>query len=58
MVLSSGPIVTTNQETASMKYPTINYGGQHLIFQIERLAIVLFKRGVSAFQDIFNVFLT
>ena len=51
MVLNSGPIVTTNQEIVSLKYTTINYGGQPLIFRIKVLGILLFERGVPAFQD-------
>lgn len=49
MVLSSGPIVTTNQVIVSLKYATINYGGQPLISRIKVLGTVHSERGVSEF---------
>ena len=51
MVLSSGPIIMTNPEIVSLKYATINYGGQLLISRAEALGAAHSERGVLAFQD-------
>ena len=51
MVWNSGPIVTTNRETLSWRYPIINYGGQTLILRIEIIGTVHSQRRVAAFQE-------
>ena len=51
MVLSSGPITMTNPEIVSLKYTTINYGGQLLISRAELLGAAHSERGVLALQD-------
>ena len=51
MVLSSGPIIMTNPEIVSLKYATINYGGQRLISRAEVLGAAHSERGVLALQD-------
>ena len=50
MVLSSGFIITTSLGIVSLKYATINYGGQLLISRDKVLGAVHSERGVSALQ--------
>ena len=40
-----------NPEIVSLKYTTINYGGQLLISRAEVLGAAYFERGVLALQD-------
>ena len=51
MVLSFGPIIMKNPEIVSLKYATINYGGQLLISRAEVLGAAHSERGVLALQD-------